>query len=94
VSCIPAGRCAFSGSYTDRSGHREGFLDTEAGGAWGRTVLLPGLAALNEGGSGGVAGLSCVPPGTCAAGGAYTDHSGHLEGWVTQGQITPLRPVR
>jgi hypothetical protein len=93
VSCTPAGRCALGGSYTGRSGHRQGFTDTERNSVWGTPVPVPGLAALNKGGAAGVGALSCPPPGTCAAGGAYTDRSGHLQGWVTQGQISPLRPA-
>ena len=65
-----------------------------ANGVWGRPVPMPGLAALNKGGSAGVGALSCPRPGACAAGGSYTGRSGHLQGWVTQGQIAPLRPVR
>jgi hypothetical protein len=86
VSCARAGRCVVGGSYADRSGHREGFTAAETNGMWGRPVPEPGLAALNKGGSAGVGALWCRRPGACAAGGSYTDRSGHLQGWVTAGQ--------
>ena len=86
VSCAPAGRCTVGGSYIDRSGHRQGFVATEDHGAWGKPIPFPGLAALNKRGSAEVGALSCRPPGACAAGGAYTDRSGHLQGFVTQGR--------
>jgi hypothetical protein len=92
VSCARAGRCALGGSYIDRSGHRQGFVDTWRNGVWGTPVPVPGLPALNQGGSAGVGALSCPRPGTCAAGGFYTSRTGHIQGWVTQGQIPPLRP--
>ncbi|MGH3297350.1 MAG: hypothetical protein ACRDP7_36710 [Trebonia sp.] len=86
VSCAPAGRCTVGGSYIDRSGHRQGFVATEDHGVWGKPIPMPGLAALNKRGSAEVGALSCRPPGACAAGGAYTDRSGHLQGFVTQGR--------
>jgi hypothetical protein len=59
---------------------------SEDNGVWGRPIQLPGLAALNKGGSAVVGSLSCPSPGTCAAAGAYTDRSGHRQGFVTQGR--------
>jgi hypothetical protein len=84
VSCAPAGSCAVGGFYSDRSHHRQGFVATEHNGVWATPIPLPGLAALNKGGSAVVGALSCPSPGTCAAGGAYTDRSGHRQGFVTQ----------
>jgi hypothetical protein len=84
VSCAPAGSCAAGGFYTDRSHHRQGFVATEDNGVWDTPIPMPGLAALNKGGSAEVGSLSCPSPGNCAAGGAYTDRSGHHQGFVTQ----------
>ena len=82
VSCNSAGNCAAGGTYTDRSGHSQGFVVVERNGAWGRAIPVPGLGALNKGGSGGVLSVSCPSPGSCAADGFYTDRSGHHQGFV------------
>jgi hypothetical protein len=42
-------------------------------GQWGPAKQVPGLAALNVGGSARVQALTCSSPGNCAAGGMYTD---------------------
>jgi hypothetical protein len=84
VSCAAAGSCAVGGAYTDGSHHRQGFVVTEDNGVWGTAIQVPGLAALNKGGSAQVGSVSCPPPGKCAAGGAYKDRSGHYQGFVTQ----------
>ena len=39
------------------------------GGAWGRAIAVPGLAALDEGRHGRIMSLSCGSAGSCAAGG-------------------------
>jgi hypothetical protein len=83
VSCAPAGNCAAGGSYLDRSGHQQGFVASEDNGVWGTAIELPGLGALNAGGSAEVDWLSCPSPGQCAAGGFYTDASGQHQGFVT-----------
>jgi hypothetical protein len=51
-------------------------------GAWGRAIEVPGLGVLSKGGGAAVASVSCAPAGTCAAGGSYTDASGHGQGFV------------
>ena len=84
VSCAPAGSCAAGGFYYDRSRHRQGFVTTEDNGAWDTPIPLPGLTALNKGGSAQVSSLSCPSPGTCAAAGYYADRSGRYHGFVTQ----------
>src|ERR1700722_1802621 len=43
-----------------------------AGASWGRTVEVPGLAALNAGGNAQVLSVSCWRAGYCAAGSFYT----------------------
>ena len=52
------------------------------GGSWGRAVEVPGLGALNTGGSAGVVSVSCGSAGNCAAGGNYTGRLGHEQGFV------------
>jgi hypothetical protein len=70
---------------TDRSGHQQAFTVTETGGTWGTAQQVPGLAALNAGGSAELYAVSCASAGHCTAAGAYTDSSGHFYGFtVTQ----------
>jgi hypothetical protein len=75
VSCGSAGSCSAGGSYTDRSGHVQGFVVSEVNGGWGRAVEVPGLAALSAGGFAHVISVSCASAGNCAAGGDY--QAGH-----------------
>jgi hypothetical protein len=82
VSCGSAGNCAAGGSYTDGSGHGEAFMASETSGTWHAAIEVPGTGALNTGRSAGVSSVSCAPAGNCAAGGSYTDHSGHLQAFV------------
>lgn len=86
VSCAPPGRCWANGLYSGSSRHRQGFVASEDNGVWGKLIRLPSLPALNKGGAAEVGSISCPAPGTCAAGGAYTDRSGHHQGFVTQGR--------
>ena len=80
VSCAEPGDCSAGGSYTDGSGKGQGFVVGEADGIWGTARPVPGLAALNAGGSAGVTSLSCPRPGDCSAGGVYIDSSGAQSG--------------
>ena len=43
---------------------------------------MPGTAALNNGGNAITAAISCRAPGECAAGGSYSDGSGHSQAFV------------
>jgi hypothetical protein len=80
VSCARPGNCGAGGSYVDGSGHDQGFVVNEKAGVWGRAEEVPGLAALNAGGSATVTSVSCPAPGACAAGGVYIDSSGFQSG--------------
>ena len=82
VSCGPAGGCAAGGYYADSHGNQQGFVVSEANGAWGQAIEVPGLAALNKGGSATVSSVSCAPAGSCAAGGSYADRHGVDQGFV------------
>jgi hypothetical protein len=73
VSCRSAGNCAAGGNYHDGSGHAQAFVVSETNGTWGKAIEVPGLAALNLGGSASVASVSCGSAGNCAAGGTYAD---------------------
>jgi hypothetical protein len=72
VSCAPPGYCAAAGFYTDGGGDQQGFVALEQNGAWGRAASVPGLRALNTGGSADVLSVSCASPGNCTAGGDYS----------------------
>ena len=82
VSCGPAGSCAAAGSYSDGSGHSEGFVTGEKNGVWSKAIEVPGLAALNTGGKARVSQVSCTPGSNCVVGGIYTDGDGHAQGFV------------
>jgi hypothetical protein len=82
LSCGSTSNCSAVGTYTDGSGHLQAFVASERGGAWGKAVELPGLAALNKGGDARVHSVSCASAGNCAVGGGYTDGSGHLQAFV------------
>jgi hypothetical protein len=51
-------------------------------GTWRMAIEVPGSAALNAGGEANVNAMSCASAGNCAAGGAYTDGSGHGQAFV------------
>jgi hypothetical protein len=68
VSCASAGSCAAGGIYVARHGNGQGFVVTERGGRWGRTIAVPGLAALaGKQNSAQVFSVSCPAPGTYTA---------------------------
>jgi hypothetical protein len=81
VSCASAGNCSAGGQYTDRSRHLQGFVVKEVGGTWRQAEEVPGTAALNKD-DGWINSVSCTSPGNCSAGGAYTDRSRNLQGFV------------
>jgi len=82
VSCWAVNNCAAGGSYKDRRGHSQAFVVAERKGRWDDAVHVPGLAALNKDGNASVTSVSCAPGGYCAAGGYYTDRSGHSQAFV------------
>ena len=79
VSCPAAGTCVAGGSFTGASGHQRPFVQPETGGVWGSAQQLAGN--LNTG-NGELTSLSCPQPGSCAAGGSYTDARGNLQAFV------------
>jgi hypothetical protein len=81
VSCTSAGNCTAAGDYR-AAGHLQGFVVSEKNGRWGRAAGIPGLEALNLGGSAEVIQLSCASVGNCAVAGNYTDGDAHRQGFV------------
>jgi hypothetical protein len=82
VSCASAGNCAAAGTYTDGSLRWQAFVVSERNGIWGNAIKMPGSATLNVGGKAGITSVSCASAGNCAAGGYYTDGSGHTHAFV------------
>jgi hypothetical protein len=82
VSCTSAGNCGAGGTYKDGSGNYQAFIVDETDGTWGNAEEVPNSATLNAGGYGYVSSVSCTSAGNCGAGGAYTDGSGHDQGFV------------
>ncbi len=82
VSCASAGNCAAAGGYNDGSGHRQAFVASDTNGTWHAAIEVPGTGTLNKGGGAGVLSVSCASAGSCAAGGSYTDRSGHQQAFV------------
>src|SRR6266851_2364461 len=76
VSCGSAGNCMAGGSYKSLHGRFQAWVASQVNGRWGTAIVVPGTAALNAGGAGGVASVSCASAGTCTAGGSYTGGSG------------------
>ncbi|MHB1434258.1 MAG: hypothetical protein ACYCVZ_19340 [Streptosporangiaceae bacterium] len=83
VSCASAGNCAAGGWYMDSHGNRQGFVAVQRNGALKPATGVPGLAALNKGGSANVASVSCASLGSCVAGGSYLDGHAHYQGYLT-----------
>jgi hypothetical protein len=86
VSCASAGYCGAGGSYKDGSGHDQAWVASEQNGRWHWAIEVPGLGALNAGGTASVYSVSCGSAGNCAAGGYYTKGSGHSQAWVASEQ--------
>ena len=84
VSCGSPGNCAAVGTYTyrDSSYVQQAFVVNEVGGAWGTALEVPGLAALNAGGTADGVSVSCASAGSCVAVGTYLDSSGDSQGFV------------
>jgi hypothetical protein len=82
VSCASAGNCGAGGSYLAAPGHLQAFVADEVNGTWHTAEEVPGIAALNKGGSAAIDSISCTPAGECSAGGSYTDGSGNGQAFV------------
>lgn len=71
LSCPSAGNCTVGGTYVSKREGVQVFVATEKNGKWGPAQALPGLAALNTGQEGSIAGLACFSAGNCTAAGSY-----------------------
>jgi hypothetical protein len=77
LSCPSAGNCSVGGFAGPQA-----FVDDETNGTWGTAEAVPGIAALNLGGSAEATSISCPSAGNCAAGGSYMDGSFHTQAFV------------
>lgn len=94
VSCRPAGNCAAGGFYSVKPGQTEAFTVDERHGAWSAAQAV--ARSFNAGLFASVSSVSCASPGDCAAGGSYTDRSGHAQAFVATesgGVWSPARQV-
>jgi hypothetical protein len=84
VSCASAGNCSAVGTYQDPSNafHNQGFVVSQTSGRWGTAIEVPGLAALNTGGTVTLNNVSCASAGNCSAGGTYLELSNPVQGFV------------
>ena len=55
---------------------------SQVNGTWHTAIEVPGIAALNQGGTAEIGSVSCATPGNCGAGGYYTDSAGHRQAFV------------
>jgi hypothetical protein len=76
VSCPSPGSCGIGGYYSDKSGHRQAFVASEASGTWHRAQQVPSTAILNGGGNASVTSVSCRAATTCVAAGTYRPAKG------------------
>jgi hypothetical protein len=82
IRCSAAGNCTAGGYYSDGPFRWQAFVVSEQGGTWGTASQVPGIRALNRGGKqdpaeADITSVSCASAGNCAAGGFYTNASGH-----------------
>jgi hypothetical protein len=89
VSCASAGNCSAGGSYQNTPITTQAFVVSQKHGTWGKAEEVPGLAALNTGGSAEVRSVSCASAGNCSAGGEY--FNGTLSSGAGQGFVVSQR---
>jgi hypothetical protein len=96
VDCVTPGNCAATGTYRGAGGGTQVWVAFEVGGTWRPATAIPGLNALNRGGSAAVATVSCAESGDCVTGGSYSDSNHDSIPWVaesvggTWGKANPL----
>jgi hypothetical protein len=95
LSCTSAGNCAAGGYYTDSAGGEQAFVISQTGGSWGSAIEVPGSAALNLAGNGGIRSVSCASAGNCVAGGYFAKfHTGHTQALVVDETAGVWRKAR
>jgi hypothetical protein len=93
AALIGVGPVLLAGAWTGSGGHASspGALAGPAtpvtrtgapAGRWGQAIELPGIVALNKGGSAQVTSIWCAARGMCTAGGSYTDRFGRQQAFI------------
>ena len=74
VSCAKAGECSVVGDYeaAPPPAPFHAFVANEVHGAWHAATVVPGIVALDHGGTADLGSVSCTSPGNCSAGGGYS----------------------
>ena len=68
VACASAGNCTAGGFYQPGdAGGFDPFVVSQVHGTWGTAMVVPGMAALNQGGQAQVRSVSCASAGNCVA---------------------------
>ena len=81
ISCASPGNCTAGGSYRSGAG-LQAFVISQVRGAWAKAVPVPGLEALNIGGTAGITSISCASPGNCTAAGFYRDAGRNVQAFA------------
>jgi hypothetical protein len=86
AACGAPGYCGAVGTYQDKSGGSQGFVDSEVGGAWrgAVTVALP-ANAVSSGQNAQIHSIACASAGNCSAVGTYSARATPLA--TTQGLV-------
>ncbi len=92
LSCASAGNCSAGGYYSVRGNRVQAFVVSQRNGKWGRAAGVPGLAALNAGGTALVSSVSCASAGNCTAGGHYTGRRNRTQAMGGHRAERPLGP--
>jgi hypothetical protein len=71
ISCSAPGDCSAAGDYQDYHPDGRTFVIDETDGTWQTARPVPGISALDQGGSASVEAVSCTAPGHCSAGGYF-----------------------
>jgi hypothetical protein len=84
VSCAKAGECTVVGDYeaAPPPAPFHVFVASEVHGAWHAATAVPGIAALDHGGTADLGSVSCTSPGNCSAGGGYSAPTGIGQAFV------------
>ena len=78
IFCATATSCS-AGGYYEVGDDDHPFVVDEKNGVWHKVIKISGAAAL---GPGDTNAISCSAAGSCAAGGSYSDSSGHSHAFV------------
>ena len=79
LACATVGNCAAGGlvnvHVTRKTIRIEAFVVSEAGGKWGKGILVPGIVKLDGDGNSDTSAIACATASHCIAGGDY-EHNG------------------